>query len=373
MIEDRLGDKSVGATIVPWSNDAMGHVRVTEVDPTASDQLLAWNALLRDGFNAGREAAWWASGEMTLARFENPRPGRHSVLLTASLDGRPAGAAGAEADPGEPAEVEISVLPQYRRRGVGRALSRAVRERLTGRAEAAQAETYSEAGVEFGRALGMQVGNTEQRLLLDLPVDLQKLRAKHGRARGDRAPGDRARGVEVQSWVGACPEEVLEDWTRLSMQMEADVPMGDLTRPAPRTDLDSLRLDERRMEEQGWLLVRSIAQLDGVSVGYTQMFLSRHDPEIITQDDTLVDRAHRGHGVGRALKLANLGNLSTALLEAVVPAGHESAALRSEPLAARARWIQTYTDLGNAPMLALNRAFGFRNADLLAILEGPVR
>src|SRR5690625_6356404 len=109
----------------------------------------------------------------------------------------------------------------------------------------------------------MHVGNTEQRLLRDLPVDLQKLLAKHGRARGDRARGDRALGIEVQSWVGACPEEVLEDWTRLSMQMEADVPMGDLTRPAPRTDLDSVRLDERRMEEQGWLLVRSIAQLDG--------------------------------------------------------------------------------------------------------------
>src|SRR5699024_10385724 len=154
MIEDRMGDESVGATVVPWSNDAMGHVRVTEVGPTASDQLLAWNALLRDGFNAGREAAWWASGETTLARFENPRPGRHSVLLTASLDGRPAGAAGAEADPGEPAAGELSVLPPYRRRGVGRALARAVRERLTGRAEAAQAETYSEAGVEFGRALG---------------------------------------------------------------------------------------------------------------------------------------------------------------------------------------------------------------------------
>src|SRR5699024_11961946 len=81
----------------------------------------------------------------------------------------------------------------------------------------------------------MQVGNTEQRLLLDLPVDLQKLRAKHGRARGDRARGDRARGIEVQSWVGACPEEVLEDWTRLSMQMEADVPMGDLTRSEEHT------------------------------------------------------------------------------------------------------------------------------------------
>src|SRR5699024_9928929 len=125
MIEDRLGDKSVGATVVPWSNDAMSHVRVTEVDPTASDQLLAWNALLRDGFNAGREAAWWASGETTLARFENERPGRRSVRRGASVEGREAGAAGAEADPGVRAGVEISVLLQYRRRVVGRALARA--------------------------------------------------------------------------------------------------------------------------------------------------------------------------------------------------------------------------------------------------------
>src|SRR5690625_1057044 len=240
---------------------------------------MAWAALFRDAFNGGREAAWWASGEATLARFENPKQGRCSVLL------------------------------------------------------------------------------------LDPPVDLRELRAKHGRARG----------VEVRSWFGACPDEVLEDWARLTTLMEEGAPMGDLARPASRSDLESVRLDEQRMQGQGWLLVRSIARLAAVSVGYTQMLLSRHDREIITQDDTLVDRAHRGHGVGRALKLADLENLSTALLEAVVPAGHESAALRSEPLAARARWIQTYTDLGNAPMLALNRAFGFRNADLLAILEGPVR
>ena len=358
-----LREKSVGAVVVPWSNDAMSDIHVTDVDPAVSEQLLDWNALLRDGFNAGREAAWWASGEATLARFESPKQGRCSVLLVASLDGRPAGAAGAEADPGQPAEVEISVLPQFRRRGVGRALARAVRERLTGRAETAQAETYSQAGVEFGRALGMRVGNTEQRLLLDLPVDLQRLRAKHGRARG----------VEVRSWIGACPGEVLEDWARLTMQMEEDVPIGDLTRPAPRSDLDSVRLDEQRMEEQGWLLVRSIARLAGVSVGYTQMFLSRHDPEIITQDDTLVDRAHRGYGVGRALKLANLENLSAALVAAAASAGHEAAAPRSGPLADRARWIQTYTALDNAPMLELNRAFGFRDADLLAVLEGRIR
>src|SRR5699024_12431073 len=121
-----------------------------------------------------------------------------------------------------------------RRRGVGRALSRAVRERLTGRAEAAQAETYSEAGVEFGRALGMQVGNTEQRLLLELPVDLQKLRAKHGRARGDRAPGDRARGAEGRAWGGAGAAEGRADWARGSLQMEAHATGGAPSRPDPR-------------------------------------------------------------------------------------------------------------------------------------------
>ncbi|WP_206516708.1 hypothetical protein [Brachybacterium saurashtrense] len=40
--------------------------------------------------------------------------------------------------------------------------------------------------------------------------------------------------------------------------------------------------------------------------------------------------------------------------------------------AARARWIQTYTALDNAPMLALNRALGFREADVLSILEGEL-
>jgi GNAT superfamily N-acetyltransferase len=146
----------------------------------------------------------------------------------------------------------------------------------------------------------------------------------------------------------------VEDWTLLTGQMEADVPMGDLTRSPKRSDVAEVRLNEQRMAEQGWVLVSALAQLDGVSVGYSQIFVSRHDPEIIAQDDTLVDRAHRGRGIGRALKIANLENLSG------VPEAHDG------------RWLQTYTALDNGPMLALNRAFGFREADVLSILEGPI-
>lgn len=316
---------------------------ITPVDPADREALLAWNALLRDGFNAGREAAWWADGESVLAQHQDPKPGRTSVLLVARLDGTPVGAAGAEGDPGDPAEVEISVLPAHRRRGVGRALAAAVREALAGHAEVVQAETYSEAGVGFALDLGMRLGNQEHRLLRAMPLEPGRL-----------AGASPSSGIEIRTWHGACPEELVEDWARLTTQMDADVPMGDLTRPASRGEVEELRRSEQRMDDQGWTLVRGLARREGVAVGYTEILVNRHDPEILTQDDTLVDRAHRGHGIGRALKLANLENL------------------RAVPEAVQARWIQTYTALDNAPMLALNRTLGFREADVLSILEGEL-
>lgn len=63
----------------------------------------------------------------------------------------------------------------------------------------------------------------------------------------------------------------------------------------------------------------------------------------------------RGRGIGRALKLANLENLAAV------------------PEYAAARWIQTCTALDNAPMLALNRALGLREAEVLTVLEAPLR
>ena len=328
-----------------WWDDPMSPVQIAPVDPTDRAALRAWNAVLGEGFNAGREAAWWASDETILARFEDPKPERLSVLLVAQIDGETVGAAGADVDPGDPAEVEISVLPAHRRRGVGTALAAAVREALAHRAEVVQAETYDEAGVAFALAQGLRIGNQEHRLLVDLPLDPEAL----------RAAARPAPGIEVRTWRGACPQELIEDWARLSTQMEADVPMGDLTRPASRSDVAEIRQNEQRMDAQGWTLVRGLAYDGEVAVGYTEIFVNRHDPEILTQDDTLVDRAHRGRGIGRALKLANLENLA------------------GVPEVAQSRWIQTYTALDNAPMLTLNRALGFREADVLSILEGGLR
>ena len=233
---------------------SMAAVQITPVDPADREALLAWNALLRDGFNAGREAAWWADGESVLAQHQDPKRGRTSVLLIARLDGTPVGAAGAEADPGDPAEVEISVLPGHRRRGVGRALAAAVREALAGHAQVVQAETYSEAGVGFALDQGMRLGNQEHRLLRAMPLEP-----------GSVAGASPAPGIEIRTWHGACPEELVEDWARLTTQMDADVPMGDLTRPASRGEVEELRRSEQRMDDQGWTLVRGLALHEGAA------------------------------------------------------------------------------------------------------------
>jgi mycothiol synthase len=319
-------------------------IQITDIDPQNVAHLLRWNGVLRDGYAFGRQKVWSRSDEATRLQFQNPHPTRSSVLLLAEVDGVQVGAAEAHVHPGEPADVEVAVVDAFRRRGVARALLQAVRNALRSTATVMRTETYSDAGVSFARSEGMRVGVRESRQVVDLPLPPGTL---------DSLPGAPS-GVEVTSWVGACPEELLDGWARLRAHMSDDVPMGDLTRTAAPADITAVRRNEERMSEQGYALVRSIARIGGHAVGYTEILLSRPDPTIVLQDDTFVEERVRGHGIGRALKIANLRQLL------------------SVPESTGSRFLQTYTALTNAPMLALNRSVGFDEVDVLTILEGPL-
>lgn len=262
------------------------------------------------------------------------------ILLSADIDGEPAGAAEASAAPDAPVEVEIAVADGFRRRGVGKALLRALRMALRGVAATMRTETYSEDGVRFALSEGMSVGVRESRQVTVLP--------------SAHAHGAVPRGFEVRSWAGNCPDDLVEDWALLRMRMSEAVPVGELSRIVHAADVEAVRVNERRMQEQGYVLVRSMATRDGAGVGYTEMFLSQFDPEIVHQDDTFVEHRFRGKGVGRALKAENLRRLM------------------SLPRAAESRLLQTYTAVTNEPMLALNRSVGFAEIDVLTILEGPL-
>ncbi|WP_045262679.1 GNAT family N-acetyltransferase [Microbacterium oxydans] len=319
-------------------------IRIMHVDPQHTALLIRWNGILRDGYAAGRRKVWSRSDEATRRQFQNPHPTRISVLLLAEIDGVPVGAAEAHVHPGDPADVEIAVLDRFRRRGIARALLRAVRDAVRGTATLVRTETYSEAGVSFARSEGLRVGIRESRQVVDLPLPvgtLESLPAAHP-------------DIEVVSWVGACPDELLADWARLRTHMSDDVPMGDLTRTAAAADVAAVRRNEERMSEQGYALVRSVARTGANAVGYTEILLSRPDPTIALQDDTFVEERVRGRGIGRALKVANLRLLMTL------------------PESSASRFLQTYTAPSNAPMLALNRSVGFTEVDVLTVLEGPL-
>lgn len=218
----------------------------------------------------------------------------------------------------------------------------------------------------FAQAQGLIIGNEEQRLLLDLPAYLRDDANRYrDPAVKSRLAIDPDPNVSITSWIGGCPDEAVEDWARLRQQMDEDVPVGDLTRTLKHAGADAIRTHEERMADQGWILVSSIAHVDDhtaevddnaadgpVAVGYTEIMVSRHETDIVVQEDTFVEAAYRGRGIGRGLKVANMRQL------------HEI------PEVAQADWIQTYTATGNGPMHALNRDLGFFPADSMTALEG---
>jgi mycothiol synthase len=337
----------------------MAEIRITRIDHADEDALVAWNDLIRTAYTADRTAAWWRSPETTLSQFAHPRTDKQDFALIAHLGQQAVGGAEINVTTNSPAEVEIGVLPAHQRHRIGTALAEAARQILT-EAEPGpaivQTETYCPAGVAFAKSRGMRVGNAEHRLLLDLPayLDADANRYKDSGASTTVPALKENPDFSVTSWIGACPEEVLESWTRLREQMDEDVPVGDLTRTVSHASTAAIRSHEERMDEQGWTLVSSMAHVGDLAVGYTEMMVSAHDPQIVIQEDTLVDRAHRGRGIGRALKVANLRQLPAV------------------DAAASAKWVQTYTATSNEPMLALNQDLGFAVVDTMTALEGRV-
>ncbi len=171
---------------------------------------------------------------------------------------------------------------------------------------------------------------------IDLPLDAARVDALR------RDPRATPSGYTLETFVDRWPGEDLDDRCELGRRMSTDVPTGEEELDEEVWDHARVRALEALLAAQNRAKVITAARHDGSGrlVGYTEVAIPLGAPESAYQHDTLVMREHRGHGLGFAMKLANLF------------AVHE--------LYPGVRRINTENAEENAPMIAVNDDLGFR-------------
>ncbi|MGW6704471.1 GNAT family N-acetyltransferase [Streptomyces sp. NPDC054956] len=224
---------------------------------------------------------------------------------------------------------ELTVRPDARRRGAGTALWARVREELL-----ADGRTSVSAEVDLGgpgQAFAESVGFEN---VLSMGWYVQDVRA----AREEPEPP--TPGYELFCWPGLVPDAWAPAVAAAHGSME-DAPSGDLDQQVQVWTAERLHAAHRKILDRGGALTTVAAVTpDGEVAAYTELVLPDPAGPRALQYDTVVVPAHRGHGLGRAVKLRMLAE----------------AAVRHPDL----RTVATSVADDNAPMLAVNAALGYR-------------
>ncbi|HUB40735.1 MAG TPA: GNAT family N-acetyltransferase [Streptosporangiaceae bacterium] len=229
------------------------------------------------------------------------------------------------------AAIDITVLPDQRRRGMGTALlcelAMAAGRRNTLHIENIRAGTAAQA---FAERHGFAVAQRTVQLSVDL--------ALADRARWQvRAPA----GYRLERWTGAAPEHLLVSYAAArNAVMEA--PHGDMSFTQPEWSPQRIRDEEATtLARNGELrVVTALHQQTGEIAGLTYLVIYQDRPELADQQDTAVLAAHRGNGLGVWIKAANLQWLAA-----------------DRPAVRR---VRTSNAAENEHMLRVNQQVGFR-------------
>jgi GNAT superfamily N-acetyltransferase len=340
-------------------------VEVGQVDPRDNDAFDDWFAVVyaTDMERWPDKPGWQRVERLAMALDENG-PEEHRLLVARDGTGTVRGVADIELfrrENLELARVDLRVLPDSRRRGVGSNLLAAVEQIVVaagrselggmdetpergdrgdrgGRAGRAGFADYEDAAGPFAVRHGFVLAQTMVRRELQLPLDARHARALTG------SPKARPPGYSLISFADRWPDELIADRCELGRRMSTDVPMGEQELDEEVWDEARVRQIEAAFAAQNRAKVITVARHDdsGRLAGFTEIAVPLGAPESVWQHDTLVMREHRGHGLGFAMKAANL-----AALERRLPA---------------ARTVSTWNAAENAPMIAVNDEMGFEVA-----------
>ncbi|MGW6846250.1 GNAT family N-acetyltransferase [Streptomyces sp. NPDC054958] len=238
----------------------------------------------------------------------------------------------------------IAVHPDARRRGLGRALWEQVRAELLahGRTSVSTLVDLGGPGQAFAESLGFEnvlpMAWYEQDVTRQQPV-AGTPDATPGGVAGE-VPVPVAPGYELRTWHGLVPDDWAAPLATAHGAME-DAPMGDIDEKIEAWTPQRLHAAHRLVLDRGGEITTAAAVTpQGEVAAYTELVLPDPTGPRALQYDTVVAPAHRGHGLGRTVKLHMLEQ-----------ARHRYPALR--------RIATTVAD-ENIPMRAVNASLGYR-------------
>jgi GNAT superfamily N-acetyltransferase len=334
------GGKSLAADTLCGNSDAMTIAVVPLTDPDAAYDIMRAVSL------HDRPDMPFVSRESYLVEVRRPHPGCATERFLGLLDGVPSGVVELRLprlDNRDSAELELSVRPESRRRGLGRALHTYALDRVRelGRKRViAEAGDQPAGGPAFATAMGAQAALSETRSRLDVTaLDQGRLAGLLGAVRTHAA------GYELVQWSGAPADDLIDDVAYLDSRFNTDAPIGDLELEPEKIDAARLRETEERAQARGRTQFSTGARhvAGGRLVAWTQISAAADAPWHAWQSITLVDPGHRGHRLGLLIKIENL----------------MYACRRNPGLTA----IDTFNARSNAHMLAINTTLGFRAVD----------
>lgn len=251
------------------------------------------------------------------------------------------------------AMVHLTVVPERRRQGFGRALVTHLFDvaRTEGRSRGmgfvASPMDADGPGLEFATNLGATRANENHRRELDLRrIDDGQL---DDLAR-DRV-GQRASGYHVVTWVDRAPDELVEGAARLMARMSTDAPQGDSAWEPEAWDADRYRDTEAQSASarRQRFVAGAVDAVTQELVAYTDIGVSTIRRTIAYQWDTVVAPEHRGHRLGLVIKIENVRQLRRA--------------------SAASERLETWNAASNTFMVSVNDALGFRPVERTTHLQ----
>jgi len=334
-------------------------VQVVPVDPHDDEAFAAWFAVSEAAEHHDRpDEPGWLLHEQRSISVDGTRPDADTrcLLLGASDGERLVGAARLELpqrDNLHLAELDLSVHPDARRRGVARALQTELerlahehgRTTMLGYADEPPGQEGRSGNRAAAQALGYAVVQQEVRRDIDVPVPAALVERLEAACRPHAADYD------LRVWEEGSPDDLVDDLAELMRQMSTDVPKDEMDWREEVWDAARVRRNEElsRSMDRTWVGAGAVHRPTGRLVAFTVMGVPRSRPERAYQWETLVSAAHRGHRLGTLVKLAALQELAA-----------------RNP---RTRFITTWNAQENAPMIAVNDLLGARVNGRLAITQ----